>query len=350
MKKMKVLKASTLLLFAVMACNKTKFNQPQTIVNSNTHDGVEGVKQKMYNLTPEQIKSTINFLTAANSPDPNSSKNLLTDSSLWVLEAALNYNFDRNPKDHEVSIESMEYSAPLILMNGSLLVSPSDLKKVYDKFKASVTQLCSGPKKVKVIDITAKIAAGQINYKGNVVLYTDAKIPSNCLPFTTETAAWSTPYMGTGFSCPPTSLPHGPTMVMNKLNNACPAYDPGCPGGGPFGWYWVNVGNSPLFDGYNFNTPSTWFPSSTGKLFYTWKNSPLGVCNGISVSLNANFLNQYVSGCKALAASTNTYPGSFALNYSIIDYWNPLNAGNWQEGGWKMQCTYAVPVCINYEQ
>src|SRR5438477_282029 len=128
MKRIKLFKVSALLLFIAMACNKKNVTTVPGIKNSNDKQTVEAVnaksvgemvKEKMYNLTPEQIKFSINFLTAsvdlhkaaAKSFMPES--NLLPDSSLWVLEAALNYHFDNNPKDHEVSMESVEFSAPL---------------------------------------------------------------------------------------------------------------------------------------------------------------------------------------------------------------------------------------------
>lgn len=350
MKKKNIFRTSTLLLLMAMSCNKSGV-KPE-LEDQNSKNGVE-VKQKMYNLSHGQIKSSISFLTETDNPNQSGSKNfmpdadLAPDSSIWILEAALNYHFDKSPEDHDVYIDSVEFSAPLTFLNGVPSVSAADFFTVYNQFKADITQKSTGPQKVKIIDITATIKKSQIIYKGTVVLYIGT-VKSNCAPFTTETAAWSQSFMGIGYSCPPTTLPDGPTLVANKLNN-CPAYDPGCIGGGPHGWYWINVSYSPWFDGYNSNNFSTWFPSATGRLFYTWKNSALVACNGISVVLSAGFLNQYVSGCKTLAASTLPV-GFFVANYYVGAYWNPINAGTWQEGGWRMQATYAMPVCKDNNQ
>lgn len=332
------------MLLTLVACNKKNVTPPP---QDKTADAELGrVEEKMYNVNFKQIKSSVNFLTVT---DESSAKNFMPqsnlppDSSLWVLEAALNYHFDKTPKgDHEVFLDTVQFSAFLTtLENGAVWVSPADLKKVYDQFKLSITQLSAGPKKVKIIDIKAAISEGQIHYKGAVILYIGTT-KSNCEPFTTEKAAWSKPFMGPGFCCPATTLPDGPTLVAKKLNG-CPLYNLDC-----VAQSWINV-NSVWFDGWNNNTPSTWFPNS-GNLFYYWKNGSLTVCNGICISLTAGHLNNYVSGCKALAATTPLTPGFVTANYYIGAYSQKHNNVSSYDGGWQMQVTYGKPVCRDDSQ
>jgi len=331
MKKTTLLKASTLVLFAVMSCNKTKVTPPPVIKNSDAKQGQERVEEKMYNLTPEQVKSSINFLTASDVLNQSASKgfkpesNLPPDSSLWVLEAALNYHFDKDPKDHDVYEDSVAFSAPLTFENGAVWVSPSDFINVYNQFKSAITQKSAGLKKVKLIDIRATIdfPNGQINYKGEIVFALPT--PANCQPFPNSSfpkiASWSSTW-GVGCISP---AAYGDIMCENKLNN-CNIF--GCQN-----LFYTNITT------YMTNNINGAFSSS---LFFISPHS-----NILCENLGGSSLNQYVNGCKNIAlANLPVTPGVIMVNYNITENWAQLNFST-TKLWWNVTVKYAKPNCGN---
>ena len=98
------------ILFALIACNKRDGNILSKNTCHNTGNKVETVNQKMYNISAEQVKSSIESFTSvdnlSNSKNFTPESNLLPDSSVLILEAALNYHFDNTPDDHDIYLDS----------------------------------------------------------------------------------------------------------------------------------------------------------------------------------------------------------------------------------------------------
>jgi hypothetical protein len=358
MKKIKLFKASTLVLFAVMACNKTSVSPTPRTENSNAKQGVEEVKQKMYDLTPEQVKSSIRILaggadgshSAARSFRPDTI--LSPDSSLWVLEAALNYHFDKVPRDHEVFVESVAFSAPLTYINGAAWVSPSDLVNVYNQFKSSIAEKSEGPKKVKVIDITATLLAnGQINYTGSVVLFagTGGFLPT-CAPFDPTYLAKFSAGLYSGFGCsgPNSSAPDGPTAATTKLNN-CYRFTPQCNND----YYWINVSTTLFYKAActgPTTLPSHFLPYSatnlctSGLLFYHSTTLTGGSACYIEP---ASTINSQVYACNAVAASNAPSLPGIKVSNQFVSAWYETFVNSSADWGWANIVTYGYPVCNN---
>jgi hypothetical protein len=360
MKRINLLRASALVLLTVMACNKKNTTPFPADRQSNANKGIEEstilqrkekVEEKMYNLTPEQIRSLISSFTTGTDLHQSNARsfmpesNLLPDSSVWVLEAALNYHFDRDPKDHEVSVDSVEFSAPLTLMNGAVWVSPSDLKNVYNQFKSSIAQLAAGPKKIKIIDITATIENGQINYKGSVVLYIGTAVP-NCSPFPVGTLGKFSSGLYSGYGCSGSSAPDGPAMVTKKLNN-CYRFPLSCGNS----YYWVNVSTHLFYKAAcsgPTTQPSHFLPYSatnlcgSGLLFFH-STTPSGyACSTFSEST----LNAQITACNAVAVSNvPSTPAGLKVSNQTVSAWTESFTNSSTDWGWCNVVTYGYPVC-----
>jgi hypothetical protein len=359
MKSLKLFNATILLLLTLIACNK-KSVTPSAITNSSPdQQGVEQVKEKTYNVTHEQVKSSINILAGASGESHPSAKSfrpdtiLPPDSSLWVLEAALNYHFDQNPGDHTVSTETVSYSAPLTLINGAAWVSPSNLINVYNQFKSSITQMSAGPQKVKIIDITARIANGQIHYTGSIVLFASmGGVQFTCAPYPPGYMATFSTYWYSGFGCTPypAPVPDGTAAVTSKLNN-CYRFVPGCSND----YYWVSV-NSTLFYRAACSGPTTmpsdFLPSAyfssavnlcTSGMLYNHSNTLSGTyaCSIFAAStINSQILILYA----VAAGNAPSIPGIRVANQKLKAWINPFINSS-ADSGWGNIVTYGFPVC-----
>jgi len=286
------------------------------------------VQEKVYDIPTEKLITAIKVLnepmnstqSTARAFEPDT--DLAPDSSVWVLEAALNYHFDKVPNDHDVYADSVEFSAPLDLLTGVPTISPANFNDVYNKFKNEIVNKSAGPQKVKVIDITATIdyAANIINYKAEIIFYIGSGV-SNCQPFTTQTAKWSSMFWAA--SCGAGPVLDGPTLMNQKLNN-CPAYNPGCNN-----WFWTSV-SSAGFNGQTF--PTQLFSASTPV--------PMFPCNILSGSQ----LNNKVTGSISLAVGSAP-AGKLISNYNVTPAF--IGTATFNNGWWQMTVQYAVPRCYN---
>ena len=307
------------------ACNKTC---PPPTVNYNTEDKditSSEIKQKLYSLTSKEcntvIKSFKEFTREMSMQSKIESSTIAADSSIWLLAAALNYDFDKQPNSNITSVDSCGYK----VSNSNNSVSSSEFINAYTYFFNHINQKITSQNKVKVIDISAYNSGAKIIYTASIVFFTDLnsqKIASPCDPYTTETAKWSTTYWSSSLCGTGSTSNDGPTLVEAKLN--CTAYDPGCGS-----WYWTSITTVGLGNVNGAYSPNLFYVGST-----------MTPCN----IFNASQLNTYISNCQAYGVSY--LPGS---NYILINY--DVKPGVIWLGGfsykiwWDLDIKYGIPQC-----
>jgi hypothetical protein len=247
--------ASAALLLGTFACKK---NETTPLQNQGLEVNVPAneVKQKMYDLPTEVITEAvrnfkgINTLHTSNQSNTQriSSSTVQADSSIWILEAALNYDFDKIPVGSETSHDSCGYETNC----SNNVINSSDLTAAYNYFNHYINQKTSGTDKVKIIDITAYLNNSKITYVANITYFPDLsqRTEGVCDPYSSGyTAYWSNYYAHTVYGCATGN--DGPTKTEFRAN--CTVAISGCNG-----FYWANVST------LSFHTT----PNSSSTLFY----------------------------------------------------------------------------------
>lgn len=287
------------------------------------------MKQKLYDLPIEVITEVvrsfkgINTLNSSNqfSAQRISSIDVQADSSIWILEAALNYDFDNIPVGSEISRDSCVYK----INCSNNVVNSSDLTAAYNYFCQYINQKTSGTDKVKIIDITAYLNNSNITYVANITYFPDLaqRAEGLCDPYTSGyTAYWSNYYAHTVYGC--TNGNDGPTKVQFRAN--CNVSINSCNG-----FYWANVTTLSFY-----NTPNSY-----STLFYCH-------CANYCTTLSGTNLNTYVTACTTIATANipSTPSGMHIAGYDVIDKMD-LDQQNmfllyfW----WQLDVTYGTYVC-----
>ncbi len=324
--------ASAALLLGTFACKKnetTPHPQPQGLeASAPTNE----VKQKMYDLSPELITVAVRNFKGHNTSLHSSNQNINqrvtsvdvhADSSIWILEAALNFNFDKIPSGSETSCDSASYEINYVNNN----VTAADLTNTYNYFNQYISQKTSGTDKVKVIDITAYFNNTKITYVANITLFPDLaqKTTGLCDPYrSTYTANWSNSWMTT-YSCY-SGGNDGPNSCAAKLN--CNIAIGSCPG-----FYWANVVTVKLGDFGN-----VW----TG-LYYS-PNKPT-VCS--EPLMYGSDINNRVTLSQGYAASNlpSSPSGMHIASYGVFGRVMPGSVPYTHTMWWGLNLTYGTYAC-----
>ncbi|MFY7884507.1 MAG: hypothetical protein ACOVOV_06645 [Dolichospermum sp.] len=271
------------------------------------------VEQKMYDLPTEQTTALIKtfkkqFSNAINLRSAQTS--LALDSSVWLLEAALNYDFD-SPKTTEIGYtDSLKFTTPIT--NNTL--NGSDFGTAYSALANLLSQKINATTKIQVIDVTATIEEDAIVYACNVTLFhttNGQRIATPCDPFTTETASPSKfattlpSYANPFLSCTLNPTLDGPTQVEIKLNSCS---FPSCSNG----YYYTNV-TSRTIDPLSYSQ----YQSS---LYYRVIASAGDYCLNANKIITAAQLNTYKSTCNSIATAFRpTTPAGLQIlnNYDL---------------------------------
>ncbi|GAB4208994.1 MAG: hypothetical protein Fur0023_21000 [Bacteroidia bacterium] len=266
----------------------------------------------------------------------SSAPNISADSALWLLESALNYDFDVNTTDYNYLNDSTGY---IISLSGGDSITLSDLNVVYAYFNSYIAGKINSNKLVKIIDVYAYKSNNQITISASIVFSettTGNRTESVCDPYSNITARWSYPLTNT----PPftyctnyTTNNDGPTLCNIKLN--CTQYNPPC---NPY--FFTNVVT------YTFDNMTNQYPNA---LFYFTGPGSFNVVCTVPVLTDVQ-LNNYINGCKTLAISNiPSTPGYIITNYSVnaTMYVQPPNPphGGYSILWWYLKVTYAIPTC-----
>lgn len=330
-----ILSAFTICLFA--QCQKEKNLQEPS--NNKEIDG-NSITQKLYDLNYDQTNIIVtSFKMQANNNPVN--KNVMhLDSSMWILEAALNSDFDADKGTNEVYDDSLIMFVPI---NNDNTINQSDINKTYLNLKQLIDQKLSANKKIQLIDVTAKIVQNTIKYKLEIVLFNSSELqkPSftfACDPFYTDTASPSKlspvfPNIYNHFlACPNSPALDGPTIIKAKLNGCGITL---C----AFGYY-TNIVTT-TFSGYSHPTALYIRNGLTASDF----------CLPVNAVISTAKLNQYRTNIKNLAdANIPVSPANMRItNYDIIykEDFTLCGCGSNQTFVplWDLKVKYAVLNC-----
>lgn len=332
--------ASAALILGAFSCKKNETTPPLQNQGIETNPSTNDVVQKMYDIDTEHTTEIIKkfkskFLTANSFRNTENSNSLALDSSIWLLEATLNYDFD-SPKTTEIGYkDSLTFTAPIV---SSSIIS-SDFGTTYIALANLLSQKVNSTTKIQVIDITAKSEGDSILYFCDITLFhttNGQKIATPCDPFTSEIASpglYPTTYGYSNFflNCSGNPTLDGPTAVEIKLNSCS---FPSCSNG----YYYTNV-VSKSFGGY----------SDQLYLYYKVISSYSDYCLNTNKQITAYDLNRFKNGCNTLASTNkptspaglsiiNSYDLSLEIDGTICCYWPHYAI-------WKLKVQYGTLNC-----
>ncbi len=339
--------ASAALLLGTFACKKNETSPPiqQQGLEANSSAATDEVKQKTYELDSEHTTELIKkfkgqFTNVSNVSKSNSNGNTLAlDSSIWLLEAALNYDFD-SPKTIEVGYnDSLKFTTPI----SNSTINGADFANVYSALVNLLSQKINVTTKIQVIDVSAKVDEGNIIYSLDITMFhtmNGQKVATPCDPFTSETASPSKfatvipSYANAFLSCSGNPTLDGPSQIELKLNSCS---FPACSNG----YYYTNI-TSVTRDPFNTSAYQAY-------LYYRSIASAGDYCINANKILTAAQLNQYKSGCNTIAYANrpsspaglqilNTYDLSLEITSQICCFWPNI-------AYWKLKIQYGTLNC-----
>jgi hypothetical protein len=332
-------------MLGTFACKKNETTPPLQNQGLEANQSTNDVVQKLYDLNYSQTNAVVTsfknqFNTAVFSKSTNNNAVLQLDSSVWILEAALNSDFDSDKGDNEVFHDSLVITAPI--NNNTILVE--DMGVSYLALKNLVSQKKSTNKGIELIDVKGRIDNNTIIYTLDIVFYNISSSHKTsftfaCDPFYTEIASPSlsapvSPNIYNHFlACSSNPTLDAPTILQNKLN--------GC-------------GISLCAFGYYTNITNLLFNASSGTnynaLYIRNAMLPADFCLTTNNTISTAMLNQYRGNIKNLA--TTNIPSSPAnmriVNYSILyneDFLLCSCANQKFQPLWKLTVKYAVLNC-----
>jgi hypothetical protein len=333
--------AAVILLFGSMACKKNETSSPQQ------NQGIEAsasneVKQKMYDLTPEEttiyIKNLKNqFKSTSQLKSLGINGSIEKDSALWEIEALLNYTFDRSEREDNSYIDSIGYSINLNIANA---VDYSELNNAYNYFANQIANhLSINPlNKVKLVDIIAFENANTLIVTANIIYTIDNnsnhRVNTNPCDPITGTSHWASATNTGAMTWPCTSIPgpHAPELCNIRLNN-CSQYACGN-GTAP---YFTNV--ITLLFGTTSGTSNPWH-------YHSPLNSSAPCDNEY---LSASQMNANVTSAQSFAASNipASPTGMVITNYRFHNMfgWPYTWSNSIYAGYWLLDVTYGKRNC-----
>ena len=261
------------------------------------------IEQSIYNLSPEQTTRIVKSFKAGIKNNISSrlieADSLALDSSIFVIEAALNYDYDYVKNDnYENSFKTIERSIA-VSVNGEK-VSSNDIEELYNNFKSAIDSTISDSIKVQVIDMQVY---SDVSNPVNPVFYFSASLSyikllyiTPCGPITLAASPWRSKYLF--FGCSSTPITDGPKILNQRLS--CGFYT-NCNND----YYFTNV-TSQLWTANPFVSSPNPYPGALfatigiGNAFGLLVTSPNTEICGTSV-ISAAQMNTFRNGCNALA-------------------------------------------------
>jgi hypothetical protein len=301
------------------------------------------VVQKLYDLNYSQTNAVVTsfknqFNTSVYNKSASNQTVLALDSSIWILEAALNSDFDSDKGDNDVFHDSLTIEAPI--NNNSILAE--DIGASYLTLKSLISQKKSTNKGIELIDVNGRIDNNTIIYTLDIVFYNISSSHKTsftfaCDPFYTEIAAPSTqspvaPNIYNHFlACSGIPALDAPSIIKSKLNGCGITL---C----PFGYY-TNVVDK-YFSGYTY-------PSA---LYIRNPLLPSDFCLTPNLIIGTAQLNTYRTNIKNLATfNIPTSPANMSVRNYDITYQEDFTlcgcSNQTFQPLWNLKVKYAVLVC-----
>ncbi|MCU0359753.1 MAG: hypothetical protein MUF75_03385 [Bacteroidia bacterium] len=322
----------------ILSCRKDSLN---TRVHPVGRTNLKQILQKDYNIGSNEVDEVIKSFKSKFNANTNSMQNRLIeadsvslDSAIWVLEAALNYDFDVPfDENYETFEDSIEIA--VAINDESLKLHSDDLENLYLDFTDSIMNSINDSIKIKLVDVT-----GYLYVPGSSVAlirvftsFMNTNVTRPCSGITTYSSPNKLFFNGT-LGCSGVPSIDAPNFITSILN--CSSYIGNCSNGGEI--YYINVNT--------YNPPYTYALSNA--LFYA--SAPLtgmlSHCNQsyANPGLSATTVNNYITNIQSLI-SNNLPSGKqyYHGNVSCMTTWNSFNS-NWIVK-WDLKAKYGVPTC-----
>jgi hypothetical protein len=270
--KLKTALLSALVMLTFASCQKESLpGYAGSKSNRLSKHAGKKIEQKFIDLSDKQSHDLINrFKISATSRLGQPGTSLPIDTAIYVLEAALNNDFDwdLHTGKEVLPLDSIVYCCVGFGSDAtSPMISSSDLENAYTTISAYVSSRVTHLVKVRVIDIQAAYSAdgAGIEFKAMIILIAN-NLPNPCTPFAAGVTASQAKADYTTVFCT-TPVLDGPPLVKQKLN--CTVLNHSCRG------YYSNV--------------ITISPSPGGWFYFScpWANR----CNPTTSTLNGTTLN-----------------------------------------------------------
>jgi hypothetical protein len=340
-----------------VACKKenkhlSDLNLPQQ--DADKKAGLKLIPQKNLNLDSEELIQLVkNFkakgistLDKLSQPGfSNSGEALEVDYAVSVVEASLNFDFDRAYDDsYDTYTKEVSFTVPLDEATHKLSIT--DVENVYDQFTAFIQEDVSNEVLLQVIDIEAYESidgTATVTFAGSAVFFTNTySHPCGSLPVTWNDAPVNSyrffQYLPS--FCGPGSFSGAVPTINGRLNCTSVKIVPQC----PYGYFWSSV-----IDYYNPGSPYiTSYGNSNSSLYSSGLKSNSWYCNWSPVNnLYPNDINQFRIAIDAEANLNRPSSLYQIINKRVID--NSLLTGNGKSIYWLLKVSYGIMNCANAE-
>ncbi len=251
MKKTHILMAGIVAIAVIVACRKQVATPPpspssESLTTTSETVYIDGksynkVEQKFYPVNRNSALLLIKNLRGSLSQQDESKvqgrliedPTVHVDSALFVLEMALNYDFDYQFSNNDTSVidkivEISDFTIPIdVDMNH---VQSDDLEGVYDELKTQIDYLINNGngRRVRVVDIESYISGGEVTFQARTETFFPWKITTvQCNQITNASANYFASSAGDGVVA--LTLYPFAKLVMNKYLDWCafpPSYCP----------------------------------------------------------------------------------------------------------------------------
>jgi hypothetical protein len=298
-------------------------------LSSEQREGLTPIPQKMFNVSTKETLRAIKKFKNLEVTQQNSQQRLVEqdsvslDSSIYLVEAALNYDFDFVNQNEEIAYETApgqtsEYTIPITKVN--MKVGSDDLEGVYIELSNYIESIINDSVKVKIIDLESYLMENNtVTYRATVITFWHPR-DFNCSPIASSGRMWVLP------GCNDTD-PSASAILQNHVNLCIFSL---CPESLNF---YSQVTNVFFFNNTGQNSSS---------LFYGWATGPCPI-----LTLSAADLNNRAAAIVTLGNANKPTPLHKPTSIVIIP-WGMTQASQsvyWYH--WSATMYYGVPFSTN---
>lgn len=341
----------------ITACKK---DMPSSLVEEKTsrmfekqRDGMKHVNQANYNLSSGAITTLIKRFKRIEKDNSNESGKLIAadsvvmDSAIWVVEAALNYDFDFDIQDnYKHTYATIELSCAVNENNSTL--DSDDLETVYDSLTTCLNGMLDDSVKIEFVDVEGYLfvpGTNTMKFEVRVGMVTTLNSCSNT-PFgnnsNTRWCVYDINQWSTSFGCsyPGNATTNATDRLTNALNcrpyidNSCASYH---------GIYYTNINANT----YNANVSNSTFGGALNLGSYYQNSWYCQAGSAWSYQIAAAMGNSHYTNCLPLAIS-NPLQGLTHFNTLVSPHRWFFN-GDWRLY-WIMTSSWGKKQCREIEE
>src|SRR5882762_1646256 len=161
MKKEKLLALCVLASLAFGACKRDAVEKLPADLSKSEQGYRHNVHQKMYDISEERTMAAIQTLRGAANTRLISDDSVRVDSSIWVLEAALNYDQD-GVDDNNYDFETFTQTFDVPANESDLMVCSNELEQTYQILGDNIRSHTDPEHKIQVVDVEAYFTSANV--------------------------------------------------------------------------------------------------------------------------------------------------------------------------------------------